>query len=76
MQASGDKPSAAAILTSYMAYAFVDYQTASVAVLQACQALAVAAGRVPHGQASFARCLLHDTSGVPSDKTSAIRFTV
>ena len=47
-----------------MAYAFVDYQTASVAVLQACQALAVAAGRVPHGQASFASCLLHDSSGV------------
>lgn len=55
-----------------MAYAFADYQTASVAVLQACQAFAVAAGRVPHGQASFANCLLHDSSGGLLDKTSAV----
>ena len=48
-----------------MAYAFVDYHTASVALLQACQALAVAAGRIPHGQALFASCFLHDSSGEP-----------
>lgn len=58
-----------------MAYAFVDYATASVAVLQGCQALAVAAGHVPHGQALFASCLLHDSSGVRCNKdvTSLIR---
>lgn len=73
VQASGDKPSAAAILTSYMAYAFVDYQTASVALLQACQALAVAAGRITHGQAFLASCLLHDSSGEPTHKRQQYR---
>lgn len=61
-------------MTAYTAYAFVDYQAASVAVLQACQALAVAAGRVPHGQASFASCLLHDSLGVLGNKMSASNF--
>ena len=59
-----------------MAYAFVDYQTASLAVLQACQAFAVAAGYISHGQALLASCLLHDPPGVLSIKVSAMHFIV
>lgn len=58
-----------------MAYAFVDYQTASVVLLQACQALAVAAGRVTHGPAFLASCLLHDSSGEPTRRRQQYKST-
>ena len=69
-QASGDdKPPAAAIWTSYISFAFMDFETASLAVLQACQAMTVASALVPHGQALFASCLLKGPSGTPSNIT-------
>ena len=65
-QASGDgKPPAAAIWTSYISYAFVDFEAATLAVLEACQALTVASAFIPHGQTLFASCLLKGSSGTP-----------
>lgn len=63
MQATSDsKPSAAAIMASYLAYPFADPYFSAVA-LQAGQALAVASSGM-QGQVSFARCLLQNSTGI------------
>ena len=65
MQApADDKPSAAAILASFIAYRFQDPYVHTLA-LEAGQALVMASAKLPQGSICFARCLSH---GAPGDQ--------